>query len=94
MAVHVSLMDQTVFPDNAVEKYELARFCKSRVESMPRGTAPTKFKLFAIQAIENVEDEDLRVEMLAGLQRYLMDPGDMPDGAAEGQANAVLTSGL
>ena len=94
MAAHVSLMDQSVFPANAVEKYELARFCKSRVESIPRETAPTKFKLSAIEAIGNVEDEDLRVEMLAGLQRYLLDPGDMPVGAAEGQANAVLTRGL
>ena len=93
MAAHVSLMDQSVLPATAVEKYDLARFCKSRVEGMPRETTSTNYKLSAIEAIGHVEDEDLRVEMLAGLQRYLCD-GDVPDGAAEGQANAVLTRGL
>ena len=88
-SAYVSVTEHTMSPANAEEKYDLARFCKHRVESFPIGQTPPKYARSAIRAIENVEDEDLRTEMLADLDKRLAGLSAANDGAVEGQAGTV-----
>ena len=90
MVAKVSELDQSVHPTTAVEKYQLARFCKSRVEAIPHGQrVPTRLSLAAISAIGIVEDDDLRAEMIASLEKRITGPGAVVDSAVEGQAGDV-----
>ena len=94
MIAKVAESEQSVNPSTEEEKYQYARFCKSRVEAIPHGQrVPSRFSLAAISAIGKVEDADLRVEMIARLEQRIMGPGavvDEPDAvvddAVEGQA--------
>ena len=87
MIAKVAESDQSVNPSTEEEKYQYARFCKSRVEAIPHGQrVPARFSLAAISAIGNVEDADLRVEMIASLERRIIGPAAVVDDAVEGQA--------
>ena len=71
MAAHVPESVRTFAPSTEVEKYEMAKFCKFRVETGLRESISPRFCVAASWAIGNVEDEELRVEMLANLNKYL-----------------------
>ena len=87
MIAKIAEPDQSVHPSTEEEKYQYARFCKSRVEAIPLGQrVPKRFSLAAITAIGNVEEADLRVEMLAGLERRIIGTAAVVDDAVEGQA--------